>query len=188
MTRPGRELTVYITNDRGAAEAAASLGHEVRGLHNESQADAMSSIRSGRSYDPTWQPDEETLGSSYSGSATQSMHSSIGGAGDGVPPHDCQWKRIRNPNHTWGSRLGSNRDPALFRCMRCGRKADFGCTLPGCGNLTCTNCFSEVSILLDAGAGGGSNSSGSSDPSSRGRVASRGSSTSSAASMARPLQ
>ena len=155
MTRPGREPTVYITNDRGAAEAAASLGHEVRGLHNESQADAMSSIRSGRSYDPTWQPDEETLGSSYSGSATQSMHSSIGGAGDGVPPHDCQWKRIRNPNHTWGSRLGSNRDPALFRCMRCGRKADFGCTLPGCGNLTCTNCFSEVSILLDAGAGGG---------------------------------
>ena len=162
MTRVGREVTVYITNDRGAAQQAARHGFEVRGLQDDSRASAMSSMRSGRSYDPTWEPDGETLASSSSGSVTQSMHGSIGGDGGEVPDHDCQWKRIRNPNKTWGSAVGRNRDPALLRCMRCARKADFGCTQPGCGNLTCANCFSEVSMLLEAGAGGGSDPSGSS--------------------------
>ena len=55
MTRPGREVLVFITSDRGAAEQAAQRGFEVRGLQDGSQrTGAMSSVRSGRSYDPTF--------------------------------------------------------------------------------------------------------------------------------------
>ncbi len=87
MTRPGREATVFITRDRSAAQQAARRGFEARGLQDGSQrTSAMSSVRSGRSYDPTWEPDGETLASSSSGSVTQSMHGSFGGDGGGTGP------------------------------------------------------------------------------------------------------